>query len=148
MNITSHLEKIGRLEALRIRLDPLDDFALWFWSAMNCGTHAVNAALHDAGITRADDVFPMQPGVYLVPQPGGEPQPRFYPLGDVLHVGRPKIDSPVPSDIAEMMIAMEVIEHHRDPCVRGEREPTQEIVAECDAALRRCLQLLTSRLPG
>src|SRR5690606_20510263 len=75
VNIVSHLEKIRRLEALRARLDPLDDFALWFWSAMNCGTHAVNAALHDAGITRADDVYPMQPGVYLVPQTSGEAQP-------------------------------------------------------------------------
>jgi hypothetical protein len=148
MNVASHLEKIGRLEALRARLDPLDDFALWFWSAMNSGTHAVNAVLHDAGITRADDVFPMQPGVYLVPQPGGEPRPDFHPLGDVLHVGRPKIDSAVPPDIAEMMSAMEVIEHHRDPCVRGEREPTQEIVAQCDAALRRCLQLLGKRVPA
>ena len=147
MNIASHLEKIGRFEALLARLDPLDDFALWFWTVMNCGTHAVNAALHDAQVTRADDVFPMQPGVYLVPQAGGEPQPRFHPLGDVLHVGRPKVDAPVPSDIAEMMSAMEIIEHHRDPCVRGEREPTRAIVEECDAALRRCLGLLADRLP-
>ncbi|MGD9944233.1 MAG: hypothetical protein AB7L76_12110 [Burkholderiaceae bacterium] len=146
MNVDSHLDKIRRMEALRARLHPLDDFPLWFWSAMNAGTHAVNAALHEAGVTRPDDVFPTQPGVYLVPRAGGEPCPAYCPLGDVLHVGRPKIEAPVPDDIAAMMHEMETIEHHRDPCVRGEREPTQAIVDECDAALGRCLQLLTLRL--
>jgi len=55
MNVAAHEEKIRRLEALRQRLDPLEDFELWFWTAMNAGTHAVNAALHHAGITGADD---------------------------------------------------------------------------------------------
>jgi hypothetical protein len=147
LNVGAHLDKISRLESLRGRLDPLEDFALWFWSAMNSGTHAVNAALHDAGVTQPDDVFPMQPGVYLVPRADGEPRPEFRPLGDVLHVGRPALDVPVPSDIQEMMKEMEAIEHHRDPCVRGDREPTQAIVDQCDRALRRCLQLLSERLP-
>jgi hypothetical protein len=146
MNIASHLEKIGRFETLRARLDPQEDFDLWFWVTMNTGTNAVNAALHHAGVTRADDVFPTQPGVYLIPAADGQLQPGFHPLGDVLHVGRPKVETPVPEDIAEMMRAMEVIEHHRDPCVRGEREPTPAIAKECERALRRCLALLAQRV--
>lgn len=146
MNIASHLEKVGRFEVLRARLDSLEDFDLWFWVTMNTGTNAVNAALHHAGVTRADDVFPTQPGVYLIPAADGQLVPGFHPLGDVLHVGRPKVEAPVPEDIAEMMCAMEVIEHHRDPCVRGEREPTPAIAQECDRALRRCLELLARRV--
>jgi hypothetical protein len=148
MNPAAHLEKIARLEDLRARLHPLDDFTLWFWTAMNAGTHAVNAALHHAGITRADDVYPTQPGIYLVPSPGTGLEPAFHPLGDVLHVGRPRIDAPVPPDVAEMMGLMEIIEEHRDPCVRGDRQPTQAIVDECEAALSRCLGLLKNRLPA
>jgi hypothetical protein len=148
MNVASHLDKIARLEQLRARLDPLEDFELWFWSAMNAGTHAVNAALHHAGVTRADDVFATQPGVYLVPGKDGRLAPGFHPLGDVLHVGRPAIEAPVPGDIAKMMHEMEVIEHHRDPCVRGEREPSREIANECDQAIGRCLALLRQRIPA
>lgn len=148
MNIASHLDKIDRFEKLRARLDPMEDFELWFWSAMNAGTNAVNAALHHAAVTRADDVFPTQPGVYLVPGKNGALVPGFHPLGDVLHVGRPKIEAPIPDDVAAMMQAMEIIEHHRDPCIRGEREPTREIAAECDQALGRCLALLAKRIPN
>ena len=146
MNVGAHQEKIRKLEALRARLDSIEDFELWFWAAMNAGTHAVNAALHHAGVTRADDVFPTQPGVYLVPQPEGRLAPAYYPLGDVLHVGRPKVESRVPDDVAGMMQAMEVIEHHRDPCIRGEREPTRAIADECAQALGRVLRALEERL--
>lgn len=148
MNVAAHLEKIDRLEALRARLDPLEDFELWFWTAMNAGTHAVNAALHHAGVTRPDDVFPTQPGVYLIPQPDKSLQPGFHPLGDILHVGRPKVEGAVPDDVAKMMKDMEIIEHHRDPCIRGERTPTRGIADECDRALRSVLELLNRRLPG
>ncbi len=147
MNVAAHVEKIRKFEALRSRLDPLEDFELWFWAAMNAGTQAVNAALHHAGVTRADDVFPTQPGVYLVPQPDGGLKPAFHPLGDVLHVGRPPVPGPIPEHVQAMMREMEVIEHHRDPCIRGEREPTRAIADECDQALARCLALFRSRVP-
>jgi hypothetical protein len=148
MNVKSHLEKIARLEALRARFDPLDDFELWFWAGMTGGTHAVNAALHHAGITAADDVYAAQPGVYLVPQPDGTLQAAFRPLGDVLHVGRPVVEVPVPEDIASMMHLMEVVEQYRDPCVREGVAPTAAIVAECDKALRVCFRLLNERMEG
>jgi hypothetical protein len=148
MKVGSHMDKIARLEALRARLDPLGDFELWFWAGMNAGTHAVNAALHQAGITEDEDVFAAQPGVYLVPQPDGSLRPCYRRLGDVLHVGRPKVEAPVPDDIAAMMHQMEVVEHYRDPCVRQGLQPTQAIVDECQGALDQCLQHLARRMRG
>jgi hypothetical protein len=147
MNASSHLEKIAKLEELRRRLDPAGDFELWFWAGMTAGTHAVNAALHHAKVTEDDDVFPTQPGVYLVPQANGSLRPAFRPLGDVLHVGRPRIDAPIPEDVTAMMRAMEIVERHRDPCVRDRQEPKREIIEECDSALGRCLKLLRQRIP-
>jgi len=148
VKIDSHLDKVRRLGAARDRLDPLDDFELWFWAGMHAGTHAVNAALHHAGLTRDDEVFATQPGVYLVPRADGPPREALHPLADVLHVGRPHVPGEIPPDIARMMHAMEVIEQYRDPCVRGERAPTAGIVAECDAALRECLGLFEKRIGG
>lgn len=148
MNIASHMEKIGRLESLRERFDPIEDFELWFWAGMTAGTHAVNAALHHAAITIDEDMFPAQPGVYLVAQPDRSLKPTFRPLGDVLHVGRPRIETAVPEDVATMMHQMEIVERHRDPCVREGVTATQAVVDECEAALRRCLQLLGDRITG
>jgi hypothetical protein len=144
MNVASHVEKIEKLEALRAKLDPMEDFELWFWALMNAGTNAVNAALHQAGVTRADDVFPTQPGVYV----DRDGKAGFHPLGDVLHVGRPKVEAAVPADIQQMMDKMEIIEHHRDPCIRGEREPTKAIAQECAAALSVVLKLFNERIGG
>lgn len=146
MKVASHLEKIRSLVVLRARLEPLDDFELWFWAGMTAGTHAVNAALHHAAVTRDDDVFPMQPGVYLVAQPDGSLKAAFHPLGDVLHVGRPKVEAAVPDDVTAMMHQMEIVERHRDPCVRDGVAPTAAIANECDAALRECLRLLNKRM--
>ncbi len=148
MRIASHVAKIAKLEALRARLDPDADFELWFWTTMNLGTNAVNAALHQCGATREDDAYATQPGVYLVAGPGGALESAFRPLGDVLHVGRPKVEAPVPADITAMMHAMEIIEHHRDPCIRGEREPTPAIARECDDAITQVMALLRARLGG
>lgn len=145
MRIADHVEKIARLDGLRGRLDPLLDFELWFWATMTAGTHAVNAALHHARVTQATDAYPTQPGVYLVPR-DGDLQPAFGPLGDILHVGRPAIEAPMPADVEQIMHAMERIEAHRDPCVRGGRKPTPAIANECEEALRSCLALLDHRL--
>ena len=147
MKISGHLNKIEKLNQLRARLDPLDDFELWFWATMMSGTHAVNAALHQSGVTQPVEAYAMQPGVYLVPQPDGRAVPQFGALGDVLHVGRPVIEAPVPQDVAHMMHAMERIEEHRDPCVREGCKPTREIVDACDRAYGECLAILNHRCP-
>jgi hypothetical protein len=140
------MQKIAKLEALRARLDPMQDFELWFWTGMTVGTHALNSALHQAGATVAEDAFATQPGAYLVPQQDGSLAARFRPLGDVLHVGRPRVEAAVPADIVAMMHELEVIESYRDPCLREGLPRSQAIVDECDAALRRCLDLLALRL--
>ena len=146
MHIDAHLLKIARLERSRSRLDSTADFELWFWATMLAGTHALNAALHHAGLTSASDGFPMQPGVYLVPQDGGALAPQLLPPGDVLHLGRPKIEGELPADLKEIAHAMETIEAYRDPCVREGRRATPEITAECDAALQECLSIMRRRL--
>ena len=148
MRTASHLAKIAKFEALRARLDPDADFELWFWTTMNLGTNAVNAALHLCGATREEDAYPTQPGVYLIAGADGALVSAFRPLGDVLHVGRPKVEAPVPADVAAMMHAMEIIEHHRDPCIRGEREPAPAIAQECDTAIRQVMALFRARMNG
>jgi hypothetical protein len=145
MDIPSHLDKIARLESARARLDPLDDFELWFWATMVAGTNAVNAALHHAQVTPAEPAFPSQPGVYQVLEHGREVA-VLKDSGDVLHVGRPPIRTPVPPDIGRMMSAMEIIEAYRDPCTRGDMRIEAKVVAECDAAYADCLRLMRARL--
>ncbi|ABM59515.1 conserved hypothetical protein [Verminephrobacter eiseniae EF01-2] len=147
MQIPGHLNKVVKLNRLRARLDPLDDFELWFWATMMSGTHAVNAALHRCGVTDPVEAYAMQPGVYLVPQPDGRLVPKFGALGDVLHVGRPVIEAPVPEDVAQMMHAMERIEEHRDPCVREGCKPTPEIIDACAQAHGQCMAVLNRLCP-
>ena len=146
MHIDAHLLKISRLECSRSRLDPMADFELWFWATMQAGTHALNAALHHAGLTTEHNAFPTQPGVYLVPQDDGTLVPQLLAPGDVLHLGRPRIEGELPADVQRMAHAMETIEAYRDPCVRQGRPATPEIADECDAALQQCLSLLRRRL--
>lgn len=146
MHINAHLLKISRLERSRSRLDPTVDFELWFWATMQAGTQALNAALHHAGLTSDRNAFPMQPGVYLVPQDDGSLAPQLLAPGDVLHLGRPRIEGELPVDLQRMAHAMETIEAYRDPCVREGRPATPEITAECDAAWQECLSLLRRRL--
>jgi hypothetical protein len=148
MHIEAHLLKISRLERSRARLDASADFELWFWGAMQAGTHALNAALHHCGLTAQNRAFAMQPGVYLVPRPDGRLVPELMEPGDVLHLGRPAIAGELPADVQEMGHAMETIESYRDPCVREGKVATSEIAAECEAALQRCLSLLRLRLEG
>lgn len=146
MHIEAHKQKISRLERSRAQLDPTDDFELWFWATMMAGTHALNAALHHARLTPDDDAYPAQPGVYQVPRPDGTLTAVLRTAGDVLHVGRPRIEATLPPDVQRIADAMETIEAYRDPCVRDGRPPAPETVQVCDAALRDCLSLLRQRL--
>lgn len=147
MHINAHLLKISRLLHSRSRIDALGDFELWFWATMLAGTHALNAALHHAGLTSEHHAFAMQPGVYLVPQPDGGLEPALREPGDVLHIGRPRLERELPADLQRMARAMEVIEAFRDPCVREGQTPTPQTVAACEAALQECLSILRQRIP-
>ncbi|MSP66533.1 MAG: hypothetical protein EXQ96_00225 [Alphaproteobacteria bacterium] len=135
MKVAAHFEKIGRLEALRRRLDRVQDFEIWFWATMNAGTNAINAALHATDITEDGPWYPQQPEVYMVPgKTSGGWVHAFRPLGDVLHVGRPKIEKPLPESVQKMAHLMEVIEEWRDPCVRDGHPVTPEILDKVERA--------------
>ena len=143
MKIESHFEKIQRYNALRNRLDAFADFEIWFWTTMNAGTQAVNAALHAGGITEDGPCwYPQQPGVYMVEdKESGTFKPAFRPLGDVLHVGRPKIEKPLPEGVKRVAELMDVIEKWRDPCVRDGHPVTQEIIDAIDGAYQEAIAM-------
>jgi hypothetical protein len=149
MEIAAHLDKISRLDALRRRLDPNDDFEVWFWTTMNAGTNAINAALHATDITDPGEGFPQQPSVYMIA--GDEPGTfvaAFRPLGDVLHIGRPKIDKPLPDSVQKMADFMHIIEEWRDPCVRDGEPVTPEVIAAVDGAYADLMATAEGAIPG
>lgn len=145
MRTASHLSKFDRLCALRDRFDPLDDFELWYWTTLTAGTNAYNACLHLAGITSDDPVFSTIPGVHLAQQPDGSYARILRGPGDVSHVGWPPIEGEIPADIRELEEVIEAIEEHRDPCLRGDRTPTQEIVDSCEHHFAQVQKILFAR---
>ncbi|RZL77269.1 MAG: hypothetical protein EOP32_25590 [Rhodococcus sp. (in: high G+C Gram-positive bacteria)] len=145
MRTASHVEKFHRLTDLRTRLDPLENFELWYWTTLTAGTNAYNACLHLAGLTSDDPVFSTIPGVHLVQQPDGGYARELRGPGDVSHVGWPPIEGDLPEDIQCLEIALEALEEHRDPCLRGERSPTRYIVGECEREFERVQAILFAR---
>lgn len=141
MKIEAHFEKIARFEVLRNRLHSFEDFEIWFWTTMNAGNNAVNAALHAVGITEDGPWYPQQPGVYMVEEKPGSYCPAFKPLGDVLHVGRPKIEEPLPPKVQKIADVMNDIEEWRDPCVRDGQKVTQEIIDKVEKAYSEVIRL-------
>ena len=139
MRIAAHLAKYARLDALRQRLHPIDDFELWYWMGLSAGTTLINAALHCAGVTEENDRFATQvPDVYAVPDGAGGWRHEIAARCDVIHVGLPEVTSPLPPLLAEAFREMERIELYRDPCVRGTHPVTVALVDEIDAAYMRC----------
>jgi hypothetical protein len=138
MKIEEHLAKAKRFEATRARLDPVDDFELWFWMGLSAGTALINAALHAAGITDENDRFATQvPDVYAVPEGSGW-RPTIDFRCDLIHAGLPALETALPPTIARAFEAMEVIEYYRDPCVRGDHPVTGELIARLATAYERC----------
>src|SRR5688572_30337457 len=134
MKIEAHAEKVRRLAGLRRRLDPLEDFELWYWTMLTAGTQMFNATLHLAGLTSEERVFSTIPGVHVVPQPDGTWVRELRGPGDVSHVGWPPIEGERPAHVHSMEDALHALEEYRDPCLRGDRAPTAAIVAECERA--------------
>lgn len=137
MKVASHAEKVQRLAALRARLAPLEDFELWYWTSLTAGTNMLNATLHLAGLTSDERVFSTIPGVHLVPQPDGSCRRELRGPGDVSHVGWPPIEGTAPPHVQALEAALHALEEHRDPCLRGDREPTPAIVAACERAFQQ-----------
>lgn len=143
MRTAAHREKVSRLDAVRQRLDPIEDFELWFWMSMIGGTHAINAALHQAGATDAGDYYCTQSlDVYV--EPGDSPGTWKHAIRsgcDVIHVGMPEVEAKLPPELQQACDAMMVLEEIRDPYIREDRAVTPKIVAAVDTAYRSCLRL-------
>jgi len=134
MQIHVHADKIRRMGQLRERLDPLADFELWYWTTLTAGTNIWNAVLHLAGITSEERVFSTIPGVHVVPQADGSYRRELRGPGDVSHVGWPPIPGAMPEHVRRLEQALHALEEYRDPCLRGGRKPTQQIVDACAQA--------------
>jgi hypothetical protein len=141
MRISSHADKVARLLSLRDRLDPLQDFELWYWTSLNAGTNMWNASLHAVGLTNEDRAFSTIPGVHVVPQDDGTYRRELRGPGDVSHVGWPSIPGDMPEPILRMEAALHALEQYRDPCVRAERAPTPEIVHDCNRVLGQAISV-------
>lgn len=140
MKIEAHIEKFKRFDKLRSQLDPEADFELWYWVILNAGTAIINAALHAAGVTREDRSFATQiPNIYSVAGPNGPRHLEYRFDVDLIHVGMPKIDSPLPPPLATAFSEMQIIEEFRDPCIREDRPITPDIIRACSSAYAKCI---------
>ena len=109
MRIEAHVEKFRRFDRLRSRFDPEADFELWYWMTLNAGTAIINAALHAAGTTREEDSFTTQiANIYWVPGPQGTRHLADRFGVDIIHVGMPKINQPLPPAIAAAFDEMHI----------------------------------------
>ncbi len=139
MKIEAHLAKFARFEAFRRQFDPIEDFDLWYWCLLSAGTTLINAALHAARVTRAENLFATQvPDVYAVPDAQGWHHEIAF-LTDLIHVGLPEMDAELPQPLQTAFHEMALIERYRDPCVRGDHAITHEIASEIAAAYDRCI---------
>jgi hypothetical protein len=144
MEIAIHREKMARLDDLRRRLDPVEDFELWMWTSMNAATNGMNACLHHLGLTQPSPYYPHQiPGLYVAPTPvQGQWQELFAAPGDVIHTGLGSVAEQVPESITRLWQALEKIEDLREVYVRGGKDATPDICDECHLAYERCLDLI------
>ena len=143
MRIDSHLRKWQRFHSLRARFEPSCEFELWYWSTLSGGTSLINAALHQAGITEENALFATQiPDVYAVHD---GPALWHHELGmrcDLIHVGLPAIDAPLPADIDRAFQAMMTIELYRERCcARSSPSPPRSCATARRLMPPWCLQL-------
>lgn len=144
MDIAIHQEKIGRLDDLRTRLDPHEHFELWMWTSMNAVTQALNAALHRLGVTEPGHLYPHQiPGLYVEPEPvDGLWRKVMAAPGDVIHLGLPPIDKPIPPAITDASRWLQAIEDLRERHVRGDEPITEETIGICATAYKNSMAIL------
>ena len=133
------MEKIARIEAARARLDPLEDYELWFFATLFAALHAVNAALHALGLTRAEDCFAHNAPVFYRRDPAsGEFEAVISTGGDLEHVEGEEAAALMPASLDEARHAVIELESLRDPSVRGPLVPSPGLVARIDAAYGAC----------
>ena len=149
MEIIVHIEKIQRMAKRREKLDPEEDFELWMWMGMTIATHAVNAALHQAGLTKSGNYYSYHVvGLYVVPPRSKEGwRKEALPLGDVVHVDLPPVPGLLPESIRHAFNALKVLEDMRDPYIRRAEPVTPQLIDRCQAAYLTCLRESVGLLP-
>ncbi len=148
MKIASHLEKFGRLDAVKRRLDPVADRELWIWTAMNACTHLLNAALHRCGATEEIDSFHSQvEGRYAVPdRDNGTLSDSQHRPGDVMHVDQPPVGRPTPPAVERACAALKILEDLRAPHVRGNQPVPDGAASQWELAYSECVAKLSAAL--
>ena len=135
MEISAHREKMARLEVLRSRLDPVEDFELWMWASMTAATNGLNACLHHLNLTEPKPYYPDQiPGLYVRRGEDGSWTKLFAVPGDVIHLGMPPFEGDVPQSVFDLSTQLEVLEDLREPFVRGGQPITPAVVERCRTA--------------
>ena len=149
MEIRHHQEKFRRLLATRKKLDPMDDFELWFWISMTAATHMVNAALHESGASRDGHYYSYHVfGLYVLPERDANGWKRApMPPGDIVHTGRPDLGVELRSELLDAYSALRALEDMREPFVRGPAPITPFVAAACEHAFKHCVQT-SNRLLG
>ena len=132
MNITSHMQKVARMDAVHRRLDREADFELWYWMALDAGNQAMNAALHAAGVTGEEPELASQVNdIYMRQTEAGEWERVVKRGADIIHPQMSEFDNPIP----------EKLESYRDPCIRLGKEVTPEIADSCAEAYGKVLAI-------
>jgi len=135
VKIEAHVEKWRRFDALRARFDPGKEFELWYWTSLSGGTAIINAALHAAGLTDENGYLATQiPEVYVVMDGVDRWRHAIGFRCDLIHVGLPPVEAPLTQALQRAFAAMDVMEHYRDPCIRGDHPITAEVTMACDRA--------------
>lgn len=93
MKIEEHIDKCTRIERSAAKFSRDADYEMFVEACMLAGTHLLNAALHEIGITPDSS--------------------------DLLHSDKPKLDVMVPAEISEMMQRLKQIEDLRSGYLRG-----------------------------
>lgn len=143
MEIERHLEKIQQYEDVISRLDPIEDFELWFWAHLNSATNALNAVLHHLKVTEPGPCFSHQiPGVFVEPEPvDGKWKKVIVAPGDIIHIGFPPLKQEVPASIDPFNHALEALEDFRETHVRGGETATEADIETCRSAYAECMAI-------
>ena len=149
MKIEDHLDKAERIGGLRDRLDPLDDYELWYWASLNAGMNLFNAALHDLGVTVAEDCFAHNLPVYICPgEAPGTFEAVIRPFGDLEHIEGDEVEALIPPRLAIAAAALGELEAVREPGLRGDLEITLALTDGVEAAYRRVVSFSRYVLDG
>ena len=149
MKIEDHLEKATRLGELRSRLEPGDDYELWYWASHSAAMNLFNAALHHLDATVAEDCFAHNLPVYI--RAGAAPgtfEAVIRPFGDLETVEGEEVESLIPPRLALAAAALSELEAVREPGLLGDMAITPALTDGVEAAYRRVLGIARYVLDG